>query len=165
MKPRNFLQVLMVASVTLASLLTTGCATMSPTYEPPIVSLSYFRPAESGNGFDVGLKILNPNREPLNLQGVVYTISVQGQDIIKGVGKGFEPIEGYSEGDISLTAAPNFIAGIRLLSELMTQSGTALDYEFEAKLDVGGYYPRVKISETGRFNLGQVRAPAEAPQH
>jgi len=34
----------------------------------------------------------------------------------------------------------------------------SLAYEFEAKLDVGGFYPRVKILETGSFNLGQ--APA-----
>ncbi len=154
---KNIFAVPTMASVLLAGLLS-GCATMSPAYEQPIVSLSYFRPAEGGTGFDVGLKILNPNREPLNLQGVVYTISVQGQDIIKGVGKGFEPIDGYSEGDIALTAAPNFIAGIRLLSELMNQQGSALEYEFEAKLDVGGFYPRVKISEAGSFNLSQVQA-------
>ncbi len=155
MKLRNLL--IALASLVSATLLG-GCATMSPAYEPPIVSLSYFRPAQDNNGFDVGLKILNPNREPLNLQGVVYTISVQGQDLIKGVGKGFEPIEGYSEGDITLTATPNFIAGIRLLSEMMNQSESALEYEFEAKLDVGGLYPRVKISESGSFNLGQTSA-------
>jgi len=134
-------------------LLLGSCATLSPDYEQPVVSLTYFRPAEAGGGFDVGLKILNPNREPLNLQGVVYTISLQGQDLIKGVGKGFEPIEGYGEGEIHLSAAPNFIAGIRLLSELMNQAESDLKYEFEAKLDVGGFYPRIRVSETGSFNL------------
>jgi LEA14-like dessication related protein len=145
--------------LTILLVLMSGCATMSPGYEQPVVSLSYFRPAEGQMGFEVGLKILNPNREPLNLQGVVYTIRLQGQDIIKGVGKGYAPIEAYSEGDIELSATPNFIAGIRLLSELMNQprstssSAAALEYEFEAKLDVGGYYPRIKVQESGSFNF------------
>lgn len=139
-------------------LLLAACATMSPNYEQPVVSLSYFRPAETGGGFDVGLKILNPNREALNLQGVVYTISVQGQEVIKGVGKGYAPIEGYSEGDIELSAAPNLMAGIRLLAELMGQTSgdqalSGIEYEFEAKLDVGGLYPRIKVRETGNLNL------------
>jgi hypothetical protein len=136
-----------------------SCATMSPNYEEPKVSLTYFRPAESGSGFDVGLKILNPNREPLNLEGVVYTISIQGQEVITGVGKGFAPIEGYGEGDIALSAAPDLFAGIRLLADLMGQASNAtgglseLEYGFEAKLDVGGLYPRIKVQETGKFNL------------
>jgi LEA14-like dessication related protein len=143
----------------LIPLMLSACASMSPNYEEPVVSLTYFRPAESGSGFDVGLKVLNPNREPLELQGVVYTIRVQGQDVIKGVGKGYAPIEGYGEGDIELSAAPNLIAGIRLLSELMNQASSAeaasaLDFEFEAKLDVGGLYPRIKVQESGSFKLG-----------
>ena len=140
------------------TLLLSGCATLSPDYEQPIVSLSYFRPAAGEAGvpsFDVGLKILNPNREPLKLEGVVYTISLQGQDIIKGVGKGFETIEGYSEGDIQLTAVPNLLAGVRLVSSLMSQGNSALEYEFEAKLDVGGLYPSIRVRETGELNLAQ----------
>lgn len=139
--------------ITLLFLSLGACASLSPNYEEPVVSLSYFRPAEGNTGFDIGLRILNPNREPLNLQGVVYTISLQGQDIIKGVGKGFKPIEGYSEGDIKLSAAPNLLAGIRLLSQFMNQTESALEYEFEAKLDVGGLYPRIRVRETGQFDL------------
>jgi len=140
-----------------------ACASMSPDYEKPVVSLSYFRPGESNGGvpgFEVGLKILNPNRQALNLEGVVYTISIQGEDIIKGVGKGFEPIEAYSEGDIVLTAVPNLLAGIKLLSQLMSQASGSLDYEFEAKLDVGGFHPSIRVKESGKFTLGsqEVRA-------
>jgi hypothetical protein len=147
------------ATLLLAVAVLAGCATMSPNYEQPVVSLNYFRPAEAGGGFDIGLKILNPNREPLNLQGVVYTISLQGQDVIKGVGKGYAPIEGYSEANIELSAAPNLMAGIRLISEMMSQKEQQLEWEFEAKLDVGGLYPRIKVRETGEFDLGKTGNP------
>lgn len=153
------MQLLQRLLLLLCPLLLAACASMSPNYEQPVVTLSYFRPAETGGGFDVGLKILNPNREPLNLQGVVYTISLQGQEVITGVGKGYAPIEGYGEGNIELSAAPNLLAGIRLLAELMNQSSannalSALEYDFEAKLDVGGFYPRIKVQESGSLQLG-----------
>ena len=140
--------------------LLSSCATLSPNYEQPVVSLNYFRPAtgeSAGMGFEIGLKILNPNSTPLNLQGVVYTISLQGQDIIKGVGKGYAPIEGYGEGNIELSAAPNPMAGIRLISQMMSQKEQQLQWEFEAKLDVGGFYPRIKVSEVGQFDLGKMQ--------
>ena len=144
------------------TLLLSACATLSPDYEQPVVSLTHFRPMESaagesgaGMGFEIGLRILNPNREPLNLEGVVYTVRLQGQDVVKGVGKGYEPIEGYGEGEITLTAVPQFLAGIRLLSGMMSQPTEGLQYEFEAKLDVGGFYPRIRVSETGEFNFNQ----------
>ena len=148
-----FSRLLRGATLLLTLALLSSCATMSPNYEQPVVSLNYFRPAEAGGGFDIGLKILNPNREPLNLQGVVYTISLQGQQIIKGVGKGYEPIEGYSEGNIELSAAPNLMAGIRLISEMMSQTKEQLEWEFEAKLDIGGFYPHINVREMGNFNL------------
>ncbi len=144
---------MLLAMVLLIVVLPGGCATMSPNYEQPVVSLSYFRAAETGGGFDIGLKILNPNRDPLNLQGVVYTIRLQGQEVIKGVGKGYAPIEAYGEGNIELSAAPNLMAGIRLVSQMMNQKQQQLEWEFEAKLDVGGMHPRIKVRETGHFNL------------
>jgi hypothetical protein len=153
----SFLLLVPLLALVLALVLA-SCATLSPNWEQPVVTLSYFRPAEAGGGFDVGLKILNPNREPLNLQGVVYTISIQGQEVITGVGKGYAPIEGYGEGNIELSAAPNLFAGVRLLAELMGQASgaagpSALEYDFEAKLDVGGFYPRIKVQESGSFQL------------
>lgn len=147
-------RLLLLAACLLASLQLAGCATLSPNWEQPVVSLSHFRPAEAGGGFDIGLKILNPNSSPLNLQGVVYTISVQGQDLIKGVGKGYEPIEAYGEGNIELSAAPNLMGGLRLLGEMMGRPEQQLDWEFEAKLDVGSLYPRIKVKEAGSLNLG-----------
>ena len=55
-----------------------ACATMSPDYEEPTVTLSSFRAIPSEGmvpAFEIGLRILNPNSQALHLDGIVYTVS------------------------------------------------------------------------------------------
>jgi LEA14-like dessication related protein len=33
--------------------------------------------------FEIGLRILNPNPQTLNLEGIVYTVSLQGHELVK----------------------------------------------------------------------------------
>ena len=151
--------------VALLCLLLSSCATMRPGYEEPTVALNSFKalPSEGMTpSFEIGLTVLNPNPEPLNIQGIVYTVSVAGHDLVKGVGKDFPVIEGYSEGQLNLFATTKLLSAIRLITDLMQQQEQqkALEYRFEAKLDMGGLYPSVRIAETGEFRLDGSR-PAE----
>ena len=134
-----------------------GCATLSPDYEEPTVTVNSFRALPSDGmapSFEIGLSIINPNAQTLNLAGVVYTISLQGHELVKGVGKDFEPIEGYSEGKITLTANANLFAGLRLFTDMAREPGEQLEYEFEAKLDLEGLYPSIRVREKGSFDFG-----------
>jgi len=129
---------------------------MNPDYEDPTVTLSSFKamPSEGGiPAFEIGLHILNPNASPFRLEGVVYTVSIQGHDVVKGVGRDFPVLEGYSEQTIKLTATANLLAGIRLVMDLMNSPGTDLNYEFEAKLDTGHFGRSIRIREDGSFRM------------
>jgi len=91
-----------IAALAFAVLLS-ACATMSPDYEEPTVTLSSFKAIPSEGmvpSFEIGLRIINPNSQALNLDGIVYTVSLQGYELVKGVGKDFPMIEGYSEGEV-----------------------------------------------------------------
>ena len=82
-----------------AGLSLSGCAGMSPGYENPTVTVQSFKPIASNDGsglpkFEIVLGVINPNLEPLELAGVSYTISLDGNDIIKGVG-GRQPAGRY----------------------------------------------------------------------
>ena len=84
---------------------------MDPDYEEPTVTLSSFRAMPSEGGiptFEIGLHVLNPNASPFRLEGVVYTVSIQGHDVVKGVGKDFPVLEGYSEQTIKLRHSQSF---------------------------------------------------------
>lgn len=137
-------------------LLLQACASMDPDYEEPTVTLSSFRAMPSEGGiptFEIGLHVLNPNASPLSLEGVVYTVSIQGHDVVKGVGKDFPVIEGYSEQTVKLTAAANLFAGIRLMVDLMNSDSEDFNYEFEAKLDTGGFGRSIRVREKGSFRM------------
>ena len=133
-----------------------NCATMDPDYEQPTVTLKSFRAQPSAGmipSFEIGLNILNPNAASFQLEGVVYTVSIQGHEFVKGVGKDFPVVEGYSEETIKLTAAANLFAGVRLVMDMMDSPSENLEYEFEAKLDIGGFWPSIRIKEKGAFRL------------
>ena len=52
---------------------------MSPDYEEPTVTLSSFKAIPSEGmvpSFEIGLRIINPNSQALNLDGIVYTVSL-----------------------------------------------------------------------------------------
>ena len=81
----------------------------------------------------------------------------------KQVGKDFPVIEGYSEGEVKLTASANLLAGIRFVGDMMQSQGEPIAYEFKAKLDLGGLYPSIRISESGELDLGSGgRRPQDA---
>jgi len=134
-----------------------GCAGMRPGYETPTVTVSSFRALPSEGmvpSFEIGMRVINPNRESLELKGVSYTVSLEGHELITGVGNELPVIEGYGEGDLSLTATANLFAGIRLITDLMRKQRDSFTYEFEAKLDVGTFRPAIRVTDTGEISLG-----------
>ncbi len=143
----------------IAVLLLASCASLGQHAEKPTVTLKSFRSVASDGGlpsFEIGLGVINPNREALNLYGVVYTVRLQGQELVKGVGKDFPPVEGYSEATIILRAQPNLLAGIRMLTGMLTQPAESLEYEFEARLDTGGWSLPIRVQDVGQFDLNNL---------
>ena len=149
------MRIAMLLLVTL--LLTSGCAGFGGGREPPTVSVQSFRAVSSPGavvpGFEIGLLILNPNPEPLRLQGVAYSIDLDGKSLLQGVSNELPEIDGYGQGRVTLNAAVNVLGGIRLLSSLMSESRTGLDYEFRARLDPVGFSRDIRVSQSGRVDL------------
>ena len=138
--------------------LLTGCAGMGAGYEKPSVTVQSFRPiaADDGSGlpeFEIVLHVINPNLEPLELAGVSYTISLDGNELIKGVGNQLPVIEGYGEGSFTLNASFNLMAGVRLFRTLMETETDGFDYRFDAKLDPGAYKRKIRISDSGSISF------------
>ncbi len=153
MRPAMTLTVLLMAAALL-----TGCAGMGSGYEIPTVSVQSFRPIASDNGgglpaFEIRLHVTNPNLEPLKLAGISYTISLDGQDLIKGVGNELPVIQGYGEGTFTVTAGFNVMAGIQLFRSLMDKDSDSFDYSFKAKLDPGAYKRKIRIADSGSISL------------
>jgi len=140
----------------MAAVVLAGCASLGPGYDTPTVTVSSFRalPSEGAlPSFAIGLRVINPNREALVLQGVAYTISLEGHKLIEGVANDLPVIDGYGEGEFILTASANLFAGIRLITDLMRSDRGGLEYELEAKLDIGGFRSAIRVRESGEISL------------
>ena len=133
-----------------------GCASMQPNFETPSVTFTSFRMLPSSGiapEFEIGLRVTNPNGQALNLKGLAYTASLDGQELIKGVANDLPVIEAYGTGDVTLTATPDVLGGIQFFTELMRDPRDAVNYELEAKLDVGTFVPAIRVRDEGRISL------------
>ena len=137
-----------------------GCALPSR-QEPPHISVTSFSLVPGGNAlapkFNIGLRIVNPNRATLPLQGMAYDRTVDGNRILTGASPNLPRIPGYGTADIIVEASPDLVGGVRLLNDLLGGQRKSLDYSFHARLDVGRMLPHVEIEESGNLNLSGIR--------
>lgn len=139
-------------------LLIFGCAGLEPGFEKPTVGLSSFRflPSQGvAPRFEIGLHIVNPNRIPLKLRGVVYSVTLDGHRVLTGVSNDLPEVAAYGEADVVLTATADLLRSVSLLSALVKQPRDAVDYQLDATLDIGGLMPRIHLQETGQISLGK----------
>ena len=137
--------------------LLSGCAGITNShFEQPVVSLSSFRmvPQQAVSPkFEIGLHIINPNRQALSFEGIFYTVTIEGYDVLAGVSNDLPTVDPYGEADITIDASVDLVKSIRLISSLMQQPRDRFKYSFKAKLDPGGLNPRITIQEDGEFDL------------
>lgn len=133
-----------------------GCAGAYSNYETPTVTVNSFRALPSSGAvpsFEIGLRVINPNREALELAGVSYTVRLEGHEVIKGVANQLPVIEPYGEDTFTVTASVSLLAGIRLLTDLMNSPKDSFRYDLEAKLDPGGFGRRIRVRDRGEVSL------------
>lgn len=139
-----------------ATMLLAACAGMGRGYETPSVSVSSFRALPSDGmlpAFEIGLRVTNPNGIALNLRGMSYTISLEGHEVIKGVANELPVIDAYGQGEVKVTAAADLFAGMRVVSDLLRENRDTFKYAFEAKLDVGRFWPAIRVTDAGSISL------------
>lgn len=99
--------------------------------------------------FVIDLNIVNPNRGPINLNGVFYTLHLEGHRLFTGATNDLPVIEGFSEAGFSLNANPDLLSGLGLIADLFSRPRNSFEYEIDAKLDVGGFRRNFNVYETG----------------
>jgi LEA14-like dessication related protein len=133
-----------------------GCASLEPGFETPTVGITSFRilPSEgAAPKFEIGLHIVNPNRSSLKLEGLVYSITLEGHKILTGVSNKLPVIEAYGEGDLVLVATADLLNSIGLFANLLQSQRQTFDYKLDAKLDIGSFRPRIHVVKKGEISL------------
>jgi len=136
-----------------------GCTALQPGYETPVVSITSFKTIPTKEiipQFEINLRIINPNRSPLDLKGISYTISLEGHKVMTGVSNKLPMIEAYGEGDVALKASLDLFRSIKFFTDLMkSQDINNISYSLKAKLDAGRLHPLIYTTKKGQINLKQ----------
>ncbi len=148
---RNIVLLLIALAV-----LPAGCATMPEDFTQPGVSLISVKPRNAEGltpEFDVVLRITNPNRKRLAIEGLSYRIRLDGSEVIDGVANNLPPIAAYGEAEVTVRARANLLGGINFLAGLLANADRPVDFELVARIDVGAFYPVIQIEHTGQLTL------------
>ena len=152
---------MMIRLMLLVPLLLGGCATLSPYPERPTVSVTSFALAPESTGlaprFRVGLNVVNPNRRDLPLVGMSYAVELEGTRILSGATANLPVVPAYGSADFSVDLSPDLLGSARLLTDLMARQRDRLDYSFNARLDVGGWMPDIRVEQAGQISLVSAR--------
>jgi LEA14-like dessication related protein len=134
-----------------------GCAGMQSGYETPQVNITSFALSPEFTAltprFNIGVQVINPNRNALPLRGMSYGVEIEGHRILSGATPDLPRVPGYGSADFVIEASPDLLGGMRLFSDLMAGQRQGLNYTFRARLDVGRIMPIIDVVESGQFNM------------
>jgi LEA14-like dessication related protein len=130
-----------------------GCATLSPNFDEPEVTVSAFRvlPSNGLPKFEIELHVINPNGIELKLRGISYTASIEGHKVLSGVANNIPVIAAYGEGAVNLSGGIDLFGSFQLITGLMQQRNTGMNYTLDVKLDVGRFMPAIRIQKKGEI--------------
>jgi len=134
----------------------TGCASLQSDFKEPGVTLLSITPEISNlfaPEFDVKLRVTNPNRNELEIVGLSYSIHLQGNKLIEGVARELPIIPAYGEADFGLRATADLVESLNLIGDLLDQPSSEVDFELNADIDLGRFYPMVRIQRVGSISL------------
>lgn len=147
--------------ITLMFLLLQGCASLKPMdFEDPTVTVNSVRiiPSEGiAPKFEISLHLINPNSIALPLRGVAYSVTIDGRKILTGVSNDMPTIAAYGDGNITLSATANILNSVRLIASLVQQNRDMVEYELNAKLDLGTFTPNIHIKDIGEISINPAR--------
>jgi Late embryogenesis abundant protein len=133
-----------------------GCASFTPEIDPPKISLLSLRSLTEEGGsprFEIRLRVINPNKETLDIAGISYSIELLGRELIAGVANDVPPIAGYGEGIVTLDAGLQLLELLRLMAGVGTDRSEPLVYRFSAKIDFNGFIPTQRLEDSGETTL------------
>lgn len=133
-----------------------GCATLPSDFKEPGISVVSVTPRIMNGAapeFDIVLRVTNPNRKALEIAGLSYTIDLVGSRVIEGVANDLPKIEPYGEAEVKLNASADLFGGLRVLSRLLAGPTDPVDFEFNAQIDLGTFYPMINVNRSGVISL------------
>jgi LEA14-like dessication related protein len=163
MKIKNPL--LPVTVIWLATLFLVACATLSPYQESPRVSLVSIQPRQMmllEQRFALQLRILNPNKVAIPVNGLSYAIEINGREFAYGVSQQTAEIPAFGEALLDVEVVSNLLNIMQQLQAMSDATRNSLDYRLTGKINLANSPVSLPFDYSGE--LTYIPAAPAAPE-
>lgn len=142
-------------------LLLSGCVGPQQKQEPPRVSLVGIKVIGIQlleQRFGLTLRVQNPNREALDIDGISFSVEVNDKTLAQGVNGDQVTIPGFGEALLEVEASSTLFGLIDQLRDL-EQQHAPIDYRIHGNISLSGSLFRLPFEQRGQFG-GATERPA-----
>ncbi len=141
-----------------------ACATLNPYKESPRVSLVSIQPQEMKfleQRFALQLRILNPNDVAIPVEGLSYSIEINGREFAYGVSRQAVEIPAFGEALLDVEVVSNLLNVMQQLQALSGESRESMDYRLKGKISLANSPLSLPFDYSGE--LSYLPAAKKAP--
>ncbi|TVT75150.1 MAG: LEA type 2 family protein [Denitromonas halophila] len=150
------------ALVALATLGLAACASLPLNMKPPEVSVSDLRLIDVGlleQRFGLSLRVLNPNDAEIPVDGLSFTVELNGKPFAKGVSNQTVTVPRLSEAMLEVEAVSS-LSGLLRQFGAMSKGQERIDYRIHGTLYTGGLFGGVPFDQKGEVDFADLGVPA-----
>lgn len=149
----SFSRILAVLALCLAA---AGCATLG-TLEAPELKVTSFRVLEQEAGsleqrFAVGLRVINPNNRDIEVDGLDFSLDLNGRRLARGVSNENFTLPRLGEAETTVVVSTSLLDVLRQAVQLGQRQDEQLEYRLRGKLHLGGLLLRsIPFDHSGKL--------------
>ena len=159
--PRRHLATLLLA------VLLAGCAGLGVKTEPPRVNLVALELVEMQlfeQRYRLRLRVQNPNREAIEIEGIDFKVALNDRPFAQGVGRPESVVPGFGEALIEVVVVSTLIGLIDQLRALEQRQGEPLNYRINGRLSLSGTPFSIPFERSGELDGTGGGTPAAPDQ-
>ena len=140
------------------SLLMVGCAGLEQREEAPRVNLVNLRILDVQlfeQRYGVTLRIINPDRRELSIEGFSFEVELNGQEFAYGVSGDPVVIPGFGEETLEVEVISTLFSVVEQLHNLERRSGQPLEYRIHGRISITGGLMSIPFEQQG--SIGPAR--------
>jgi len=145
-------------------LLLAGCATMNQYPEQPRVSLVSIQPKDMTlleQRYGLQLRILNPNETAIPVEGLSYSVEINGREFAYGVSRQAVSIPPFGEALLDVEVVSNLLNVMQQVQEMSNEPQDSLQYRLSGKISLGNSLVKLPFDYHGELKYSPAKAATQ----
>ncbi|MDH3900805.1 MAG: LEA type 2 family protein [Gammaproteobacteria bacterium] len=144
-------------------LLFAGCTTMSNYPEHPRVSLVSIQPKDMTlleQRYGLQLRILNPNETAIPVEGLSYSLEINGHEFAYGVSRQAVSIPPFGEALLDVDVVSNLLSVMQQVQEMSEEQQESLQYRLAGKISLANSLVKLPFDYHGELKYSPAKTTA-----